>query len=87
MGQMEWDMLKSRKQEHEEMVAAIHDLERMGYMVSGISHKNGALEVICHPPEDADRKKLQEALKQGYGLDESSGHALSLDGISETFSS
>jgi hypothetical protein len=74
MGEMEWSLMKSRKQEHESIVATIDILGRAGYMVSGISHKNGALEIICHPPileEDGKEDKFQEAIRQGYGIDES----------------
>jgi hypothetical protein len=54
---VKWCLLDSRKKEHEAIVAAVFDLDRMGYLVSGICFKNGALEVICYPPgkEDNDR--------------------------------
>jgi hypothetical protein len=84
MGEMEWSLLDSRKQEHEAIVTAIADLNRMGYLVSGVSFKDGALEVICYPPDKEGDKKLQEALEGGYGTDESSP-GLSVDGVSETF--
>jgi hypothetical protein len=51
MGEIEWCLLNSRKKEHEAFVAAISDFKRLGYLVGGISYKNGALEVICCPPE------------------------------------
>jgi hypothetical protein len=51
MGEMERILLESRKQEHQDIATALHDFGRLGYTISGISHKNGALEVICHPPQ------------------------------------
>jgi hypothetical protein len=62
MKQIKWrSLLETRRQEHEEIAAAIHDFDRIGYIVSGISHKNGALEVICYPPNETDSGKFQEA--------------------------
>jgi hypothetical protein len=60
MGEMELFLIKSRKQEHESIADAIDILGRAGYMVSGISHKNGALEIICHPQifEEDGKEKL-----------------------------
>jgi hypothetical protein len=86
MGKMEWSLLDLRKREHEEIVTTIRDLERIGYIVSGISHKNGYLEIICYPPnnEDDTEKKFREAVEAGYGVDASSP-GLSMDGVSETF--
>jgi hypothetical protein len=49
--------MKSRKKEHEAIVAAVFDLDRMGYLVSGICFKNGALEVIFYPPGKEDNGK------------------------------
>jgi hypothetical protein len=72
MGDMEWALLNSRKREHDAIVTAISDLDRMGCLVSGVCFKDGDLEVICYPPgkEDGSEKKLQEALEAGYGTDE-----------------
>jgi hypothetical protein len=84
MGEMEWSLLSSYKEEHAAITAAMSDFERIGYLVSGISYKNGALEVTCQPPvekEDEDRK-LREALEADYGTEDS---GLSMDGVSESF--
>jgi hypothetical protein len=49
MGKIEWCLLDSYKEDHAVITAAMSDFERIGYMVSGISYKNGALEVTCRP--------------------------------------
>jgi hypothetical protein len=72
---MELEFLASKKKEHEAISAVISCLGRIGYLVNGICFKNGALEVICYPPQN-------EEIRQGYNLNEPSGHALSFDGIS-----
>jgi hypothetical protein len=86
MGKMEWRLLDSRKKEHEAVTAVSSELGRLGYLINGIGFKNGALEIICCPPdkEDGAEKKPREALKAGYGIDEFSS-GLSMDGVSETF--
>jgi hypothetical protein len=60
MGEMEWCLLDSKKEEHKKISAAIHDFERLGYLVSGIRCKNGALKVICYPPE---KEEAPEAIR------------------------
>jgi len=50
MGEMEWSLFASKKEEHRAIAAALSEFDRIGYLVSGISYKNGALEVICYPP-------------------------------------
>jgi hypothetical protein len=69
MGEMEWVRLDSRKKEHDAIIAAISDFDRAGYLVSGVRFKDGALEVVCYPPDKNDG---------------SSGPDLSMDGVSET---
>jgi hypothetical protein len=88
MGEMERSILDARKKGHEAIVTAISDLDRMGYLVSGVSFKDGALEVICYPPAKKDGKEgahwVSLGKSKGYGTDESSP-GLSMDGVSETF--
>jgi hypothetical protein len=57
MNEIEWAFLDSRKKKHEEILAVASDLGRLGYLISGISHKNGALEVICYPPDREEESK------------------------------
>jgi hypothetical protein len=47
MSEIEWRLLSSYKEEHAAITAAMSDFERIGYLVSGISYKNGSLEVLC----------------------------------------
>jgi hypothetical protein len=51
MGEMDWVLLDTREKEHRAITAAISDLEQMGYLISGVCFKNGALEIVCYPPE------------------------------------
>ena len=85
MGEMEKYILDSRKKGHEAIIASVAKLGEIGYLVSSACFRNnGALEIVCYPPDKADNeKKLQEALEAGY-IDESS-LGLSMDGVSETF--
>jgi hypothetical protein len=84
MSEMERSILDSRKKEHEAIVKVVSNLNQMGFLINGVWFKNGALEVICYPPEreKGAKKKLQEAIEAGYGTDD---NALSMDGVSETF--
>jgi hypothetical protein len=43
---------------YEAVSAAISDLDRMGYLVSGVCFKNGALEIVCCPPDKAGKDQL-----------------------------
>jgi hypothetical protein len=84
MGEMERSILDSRKKEHEAIVKIVSNLNQMGFLVSGVCFKNGALEVVCYPPEkkEGSEKELQKALEAGYGIDDA---GLSMDGVSEAF--
>jgi hypothetical protein len=50
MGEMERGLLDTKKKEHEAISAAISGLDWMGYLVSSVSFKDGALEIVCYPP-------------------------------------
>jgi hypothetical protein len=67
--EMEWHLLNGIKDDHVSIVAAITDLEKIGYLISSINSKGGALEITCYPP----RKE------------EGGGSETSKDGISDTF--
>ena len=63
MGKMEWSLLESRKQGHEDIAAVLRNFEQLGYMVSSISHKeNGALEVVCYPPRNEEGSMKESTL-------------------------
>jgi hypothetical protein len=51
MGETEWALLDSRKKEHEAIRNIISDFDGIGYLVNGVRFKDGALEVICYPPD------------------------------------
>jgi hypothetical protein len=57
MYNMESSLLDSRKKEHEAIITAISDLDRMGYLVSSVCFKNGALEIVCYPPDNEGGKE------------------------------
>ncbi|MDR1073936.1 MAG: hypothetical protein LBL45_09735 [Treponema sp.] len=85
MSNMEWCILDSEKKEHEAIVKVVSDLNQMGYLISGVCFKNGALEIVCHPPERGERsseEELQKTLEAGRGTDDA---GLSMDGASESF--
>jgi hypothetical protein len=84
MSEMEQGIFDSRNKEHEAIVKVVSDFARMGYLISGVCFKNGALEVLCYPPEreKGSEKELQEALEADHGKDDT---GLSMDGVSETF--
>ncbi|MDR0719389.1 MAG: hypothetical protein LBF78_07105 [Treponema sp.] len=50
MGEMELSLLNGQKEGHQAIVAAITDLDRLGYLVSSIKSKDGTLEITCYPP-------------------------------------
>jgi hypothetical protein len=71
---MEANRYDSMRKEHKSIADAFRDLERMGYLIKSIGiHKEGYLKVICRPrkEDDGEEDAFQEALKQGYGIDES----------------
>jgi hypothetical protein len=57
MGEMEWVRLDSRKKGHDAIVDAISYFDRAGYLVSGACFKDGALEVVCYPPDKEGSNK------------------------------
>jgi hypothetical protein len=63
-------------EDRKSIIAAISDFERAGYRVGGITCKDGALEVIYRIADresgkNNETEELHEALRQGYGIDES----------------
>jgi hypothetical protein len=61
MGEMGW-YLDSRKKEHDAIIAVVSELGRIGYLISGIGFKNGALEIVCYPPDTEEGSNETSAL-------------------------
>jgi hypothetical protein len=57
MSNIERSLLDSRKKEHNAIVSAISDLDRLGYLVNGVCFKDGVLEVVCRPPDKEGGKE------------------------------
>jgi hypothetical protein len=76
--------LDSRKKEHEVIVNVVSDFNQMGYLISSVCFKNGALEIVCYPPEreEGSEEELQKTLEAGCGTDDA---GLSMDGVSGSF--
>jgi hypothetical protein len=89
MSEMEMSLIASQKEGHKAITGAMFDLVKLGYLVSGISYKNGTLEIICFPPdintnkEVSVEKKIVAALIEGCGIDESTVHGQGASNLSE----
>jgi hypothetical protein len=64
------------KEEHRIIATAMFDFMEAGYILNSISYKNGALEVVCYPPEEKSsgeislKKRAFTALLEGHGVEE-----------------
>jgi hypothetical protein len=75
MGDMEWSLMESQKEDHKAVVATISNLERLGYLIEGVHCKNGVLNITCRPPRNDGSGGGNPSLEKG----------LSMDGMSGTF--
>jgi hypothetical protein len=51
MGDIEWSLMESQKEDHKVIVDAISTLEKLGYLIEGIRCKSGVLDITCRPPK------------------------------------
>jgi hypothetical protein len=75
MGDMERAMMENQQEDHKAIIAAISNLEKLGYLIEGIHCRSGVLDITCRPPRNDGSGGGNSSLEKG----------LSMDGISEAF--
>jgi hypothetical protein len=65
MGEIEWAILNDQKKGHKAIETAIKDISGLGYLVSGISYKNGDLKIECCLPGVEKNREYHSIEEQG----------------------